>query len=61
MYFDESEAVQLLSMSLPCACAHSRMISDSVSVEEHDAGKVRCVECGSVILDPHSQREANSA
>jgi hypothetical protein len=53
------QAVQPLPMSLPCACTHSRMISYCVSVEEQKAGKVRCVECGGVISDPHSQREAN--
>ena len=42
----------------PLACTHSRLISDSVSEEEHMAGKVCCVECGSVIPDPHLQREA---
>jgi len=45
-------------MSQPCSCMHSRLISDCVSEEEHEAGKVRCVECGSVIPDPHLQREA---
>jgi ribosomal protein S26 len=29
------------------------MISDRVKEEEHNAGKVRCVECGGVIPDPH--------
>ena len=41
-----------------CTCTHSRVISDCVSEEEHKAGKVRCVECGSVISDPYLQREA---
>ena len=50
-----------LSKSLPCACTHSRMISYCVSVEEQKVGKVSCVECGSVIPDPHLQREANGA
>ena len=45
-------------MSQPCSYVHSRLISDCVSEEEHEAGKVRCVECGSVIPDPHLQREA---
>ena len=61
MSFNESEAAMPLSKSLPCTCTHSRMISDCVSVEEHKAGKVRCVECGGVIPDPHLQREANGA
>jgi len=52
------QAPQFLTMSPPCTCAHSRLISDSVSEEEHQAGKVRCVECGGVIPDPHLQREA---
>jgi hypothetical protein len=29
------------------------MISDRVTEEEHIAGQVRCVECESVIPDPH--------
>jgi len=52
------QAPQTLSMSPPCACIHSRLISDCVSEEEHKAGKVRCVECGGVVPDPHLQREA---
>jgi hypothetical protein len=42
--------------SPPLTCAHSRLVSDSVSEEEHSAGKVRCVECGSIIPNPHLQR-----
>ncbi len=41
----------------PHTCAHSRLISDSVSEEEHEAGKVRCVECGSIVPDPYLKRE----
>jgi len=41
-----------------CACIHSRMISDRVSEEDYKAGKVRCVECGTVIPDPYLQWEA---
>ena len=52
------QAPQALSMSPPCACTHSRLISDCVSEEEHKAGKVRCVECGGVVPDPHFQLEA---
>lgn len=52
------QAPQSLPMSPPCTCAHSRLISDSVSEEERKAGKVRCVECGGVIPDPHIQLEA---
>jgi len=52
------QASQTLSMSPACTCIHSRLISDCVSEEEHKAGKVRCVECGGVIPDPHLQREA---
>jgi uncharacterized Zn finger protein len=59
MDFKNSEQAPLtLPMSLPCTCTHSRLISDSVSEEEHEAGMVRCVECGSVIPDPQLQREA---
>ncbi len=45
-------------MSPPSACTHGRVISDCVTEEEHKSGKVRCVECGGVIPDPHLQREA---
>ena len=41
----------------PGACTHSRLISDSVSEEEHNAGKVRCVECTAIVPDPHLKRE----
>jgi hypothetical protein len=34
------------------------MISDCVSEDEYKAGKMRCVECGSVIPDPYLQRKA---
>lgn len=47
---------QPLAMSPHCACTHSRLISDSVTEEEHRAGKVRCVECGGVIPDPYLKR-----
>lgn len=43
----------------PYACTHSRMISDSVSEEEQADGKVRCLECGAIIPDPHIKREGN--
>jgi hypothetical protein len=33
------------------------MISDSVTEEEHKLGKIRCVECGSIVLDPHLKQE----
>ena len=52
-------APQTSPMSPPATCRHSRLISDCVSEEEHKAGKVHCVECGSVIPDPHLQRESN--
>ena len=52
------QAPQTFPMSSPSTCAHSRVISDSVSEEEHKVGKVHCVECGAVIPDPHLQREA---
>jgi uncharacterized Zn finger protein len=41
----------------PGACTHSRVISDNVTKKEHNAGKVRCVECGSIIPDPHLKQE----
>jgi len=41
----------------PCACTHSRLISDSVTEEEHNAGKVRCVECAAIVPDPYLKRE----
>lgn len=44
---------QPLSTRPPRACAHGRMLSDRVTEEEYNAGKVRCVECGEVISDPH--------
>jgi hypothetical protein len=54
MRFKEFEqAPQALSTSPFRICTHQRMISNRVTEEEHAAGKVRCVECGSVILDPH--------
>jgi hypothetical protein len=59
MNLEESgQAPQTLPMSPPCTCTHSRLISDCVSEEEHKAGKVRCVECGGVVPDPHLQLEA---
>jgi len=47
------EPPQTLPLSPPHTCAHSRMIADRVTEEEHNAGKVRCVECGDLIPDPH--------
>jgi hypothetical protein len=41
----------------PGACAHGRMISDSVTELEHESGKVRCVECGAIVDDPSIKRE----
>jgi len=59
---NESErAPQSIPMSPSCACIHSRLISDSVTEAEHRAGKVRCVECGSVVPDPYLQRDATHA
>ena len=55
------QAPQTLPMSPPYACTHSRLISDCVTEEEHKAGKVRCVECGGVIADPHLQRKTKGA
>ena len=47
------QAPQSLLTSPPRICTHHRMISDRVTEEEHNAGKVRCVECEDVIPDPH--------
>jgi hypothetical protein len=52
------QALQTRPLSPPCACTHSRLISDSVTEEEHKAGQVHCVECGGVVPDPHLRREA---
>jgi hypothetical protein len=38
-------------------CTHSRLISDSVSEEEHESGKVRCVECRAIVPDPYLKRD----
>jgi len=62
MKLEESgPAPQTLPMSPSCACTHRRLISDCVTEEEHEAGKVRCIECGSVIPDPYLQWEAKGA
>jgi hypothetical protein len=45
----------------PRACTHSRIISDNVTEEEHNAGKVRCVECGAIVSDPYLKREGKEA
>jgi hypothetical protein len=55
------QALQSLPTKPPLGCTHSRMISIRVTEEEHGAGMVRCVECKSVIPDPHSQRNAKEA
>ena len=39
------------------ACTHSRLISDSVTEDEHQSGKVRCVECGAIVADPYLKRD----
>lgn len=49
---------QRLPTNPSSTCTHSRLISDSVSVEEHKAGMVHCVECGIVIPDPHLHGES---
>jgi hypothetical protein len=51
-------ALQSLPTKPPLACMHSRMISSCASKKERQAGMVRCVECESVIPDPHLQRNA---
>ena len=53
IHVKSGRAPQTLSPSPPRACTHNRMISDRVTVEEHEAGKVRCVECQSIVPDPH--------
>ena len=53
---ETGQASQTTPKSPPRTCTHSRLISDCVSEDEHEAGKVRCVECGGVIPDPHLQR-----
>lgn len=50
---ESGRAPKTLSMSALCSCTHSRMISDCVTEEEHNGGKVRCVECGGIIPNPH--------
>jgi uncharacterized Zn finger protein len=50
-----------MPMSQPRVCTHTRLISDSVTEEEHETGMVRCVECGGVVPDPHLQREARES
>jgi hypothetical protein len=54
---ESGQSPRTLSMSPSCACTHRRLISDCSLEEERKAGKVICVECGSVIPDPHLQRE----
>lgn len=51
-----ARASQPTSMSPSCACTHSRMISNNVTEEEQRAGKVRCIECGDVVPNPHLQQ-----
>lgn len=39
------------------ACVHGRLIDDVLTRDGTRTGKVRCLECGAVIEDPHhSQR-----
>ena len=45
------------SVNRPGACAHGRIISDKVTEEEHESGKVRCVECGAIVPDPYFKRD----
>jgi len=58
---ETGQASQTPRKSPPHTCTHSRLISDSVSEEEHEAGEVRCVECGSVIPNPHLQQNTKGA
>jgi hypothetical protein len=58
---ETGQASQTPRKSPPRTCTHSRLISDSVSEEEHEAGMVRCVECGSIIPNPHFQQDDKEA
>ena len=51
------QAPQTLPSKPARVCTHRRLISDCVSEEEHEAGMVRCVECGAIVPDPHFKRE----
>jgi len=53
IFIKSGRAPQTLSMSARGTCTHSRMISDRVTEEEHLAGKVRCLECESIVPNPH--------
>ena len=50
---EAARAPQSLPMSPPRTCTHSHLISYRVTEEEHNAGKVRYVQCGDLIPDPH--------
>jgi uncharacterized Zn finger protein len=50
---EAGRAPQALPMSPPSGCTHSRLISNRVTEEEHNAGSVRCVECGAIVPDPY--------
>ena len=54
---EPDHAPQPLLTNPPCACTHSRLISDNVTEEEHQAGKVRCIECGAIVPDPYLKQE----
>ena len=58
-YIVELNTSDVHPQSLPMSpsCAHSRLISDSVTEEEHRTGKVRCIECGGIVPDPQLQRD----
>ena len=58
---DSGRTPRTSPMKPPRTCTHSRLISDCVSEEEHNAGKVRCVECGDVVADPHFHQEVKGA
>jgi uncharacterized Zn finger protein len=48
---------EISPVKLHDSCTHSRMISDRVTEVEHESSKVRCLECGQIIPDPHLKQE----
>lgn len=39
------------------ACQHNRLVEDVPDSSATNAGMVKCVECGTVIADPHVRRK----
>jgi len=58
MSLKTSDSHPELSSVEPTSCTHSRMISDNVTEVEHESGKVRCLECGQIVQDPHLKQES---